>query len=355
MQIVAIADDLSGAAEATIALGIAGSKIWLYSNSDKDLLNQMQNPQDLVIDADIRRHSDQDARLRIKEVQQVISNNHLDHIVYYKIDSLLRGHVDEIVRAAVQTGPTVVAMANPATGRATINGIVNVQGVPLHEGTHWSQEAKSVPTSIQVALHGSDSELVTLQIVRSTPENLFAQLNRITAAGKVAICDSENEDDLLAIAQASIKINGIRVVGSAGIAKQVGKFLNRNSNQVNLDIPKSSGIAVVIGSQAAESLKQVEFLKKELPIEGVSLSTGEKLNLENEALILSGGETARTVLDHLGIHWISPKMELETGVTVSTTSDGRVVVIKPGSYGDHEALLKIIKYLSHKPEEARSK
>lgn len=58
-------------------------------------------------------------------------------------------------------------------------------------------------------------------------------------------------------------------------------------------------------------------------------------------LILTGGETAREVLDILGIRTLEPLGAVEHGAVISLADDGRLVGTKPGSFGDDQALLQL--------------
>ena len=59
-------------------------------------------------------------------------------------------------------------------------------------------------------------------------------------------------------------------------------------------------------------------------------------------LVLTGGETARTTLDALGIRELEPLGEIHHGAVHSRTPDGRRVVTRPGSYGAEDSLLRIV-------------
>jgi 4-hydroxythreonine-4-phosphate dehydrogenase len=58
-------------------------------------------------------------------------------------------------------------------------------------------------------------------------------------------------------------------------------------------------------------------------------------------LILTGGETAREVLDALGVRSLTPLVSVQHGAVVSLSDDGRLVGTKPGSFGDSDALVQL--------------
>jgi 4-hydroxythreonine-4-phosphate dehydrogenase len=74
---------------------------------------------------------------------------------------------------------------------------------------------------------------------------------------------------------------------------------------------------------------------------------------ESTDLVLTGGETARTVLDHLGVTRMEPVAEIHPGAIASITPDGRLVVTRPGSFGDHRSLAVIATYLRSNNSEAK--
>jgi 4-hydroxythreonine-4-phosphate dehydrogenase len=63
-------------------------------------------------------------------------------------------------------------------------------------------------------------------------------------------------------------------------------------------------------------------------------------------LVLTGGETARAVVDAIGLTSLRPVHEVHHGAVVSVASDGRNIVTRPGSFGDAESLTAIAKYLT---------
>ena len=73
---------------------------------------------------------------------------------------------------------------------------------------------------------------------------------------------------------------------------------------------------------------------------------------ESTDLVLTGGETARTVLDRLGVDRMEPIAEIHPGAIACVTSDGRLVVTRPGSFGDHRSLATIAAYLRPNDSEA---
>ena len=64
-----------------------------------------------------------------------------------------------------------------------------------------------------------------------------------------------------------------------------------------------------------------------------------------DAAFLSGGETARAVLDRLDVPALDVVDEVETGTVVSRRPGGRLVVTRPGSFGDPTSLVRVVEHL----------
>ncbi|WP_344594718.1 four-carbon acid sugar kinase family protein [Streptomyces violaceusniger] len=150
-----------------------------------------------------------------------------DTVVLKKIDSLLRGNVASEIAALAEGGAGVVlAPALPIAGRVVRSGVVHIGGVPLHEGDAWRAETVPPPASVAQALGGLPTALIPLTTVRASRPTLRTALRTAAAAGRVAICDAETDADLDAIVEASLADGpGMRLVGSGGLALAVGRHL----------------------------------------------------------------------------------------------------------------------------------
>ncbi|MDQ0870136.1 4-hydroxythreonine-4-phosphate dehydrogenase [Arthrobacter sp. V1I9] len=62
-------------------------------------------------------------------------------------------------------------------------------------------------------------------------------------------------------------------------------------------------------------------------------------------LILTGGETAREVLDAVGLHTLVPLAAVQHGAVLSRADDGTLVGTKPGSFGDDLALEQLYRQI----------
>jgi uncharacterized protein YgbK (DUF1537 family) len=70
----------------------------------------------------------------------------------------------------------------------------------------------------------------------------------------------------------------------------------------------------------------------------------EPLLRSASTLVLTGGDTARAVLDRLGVERLQVLGELEPGICLSR--DGaRFVVTKAGGFGDSHSLVRVLRHL----------
>ncbi|WNV86936.1 4-hydroxythreonine-4-phosphate dehydrogenase PdxA [Umezawaea sp. Da 62-37] len=344
-KILVVADDLSGAAEAaaTIDMRTTRSLVLLgidpsFPPDDRDVI---------VVDLDTRSGPADAAE---SETGRAIAALGASRQVFVKVDSQLRGHLAAAVRGA--GGFAVVCPALPRLGRVVRGGVVHLGGVPLHDTDAWRVEPASPPRSIADLLAPLPVSLVPLADVRGA--DLVARLHAIRASGAVAVCDAEDDTDLALIAAAGTEVGAV-LVGSAGLAEALGPG-------PSAVVPEpGQGVLVVVGTAAAAA--QVEHLREATShVDRVTVLTaptgivpgGVVAALADDAafeaawhttsdLVLTGGETARAVLDRLGVTRLTVHGALagHHGAVLSTTPDGRRVVTRPGSFGAPDSLTAI--------------
>ncbi|WP_206743062.1 four-carbon acid sugar kinase family protein [Streptomyces sp. PRh5] len=243
-RLLAIADDLSGAAEVAAAVRsrTTRSRVLLLgapgAAGTAAALRPRHTGEATVLDLDSRYRPAAEAAEAVREALRMSwpdgdgrggsgALDTLDTFVLKKIDSQLRGNVAAEIAALAEGGAGVVlAPALPIAGRVVRSGVVHIGGVPLHEGDAWRAEAVPPPASVAQALGGLPTALIPLTTVRSSRPTLLTALRAAATAGRVAICDAETDADLDAIVGASLADGpGMRLVGSGGLALAVGRHL----------------------------------------------------------------------------------------------------------------------------------
>ncbi|MFD5385810.1 four-carbon acid sugar kinase family protein [Streptomyces sp. NPDC127074] len=245
-RLLAIADDLSGAAEVAAALcsRTTRSRVVLMgrpevvSGGGVSVLDPRHPGEATVLDLDSRYRPATEAAEAVRDALRLSSpdgeadgdtgrDTDGETLVLKKIDSLLRGNVAAEIAALAEGGAGVVlAPALPIAGRVVRSGVVHIGGVALHEGDAWRAETVPPPASVAQALGGLPTALIPLTTVRASPPALPAALRAAVAAGRVAICDAETDADLDAVVKASLAEGPrIRLVGSGGLAVALGRHL----------------------------------------------------------------------------------------------------------------------------------
>ncbi|MDQ4046454.1 MAG: 4-hydroxythreonine-4-phosphate dehydrogenase PdxA, partial [Actinomycetota bacterium] len=86
---------------------------------------------------------------------------------------------------------------------------------------------------------------------------------------------------------------------------------------------------------------KVDPAKAPAIVQALSKFTAEAAKATHTDLILTGGETAREVLNAVGRHSLVPLAAVQHGAVLSRADDGTLVGTKPGSFGDDLALLQL--------------
>ncbi|WSQ13598.1 4-hydroxythreonine-4-phosphate dehydrogenase PdxA [Streptomyces sp. NBC_01231] len=390
--VLALADDLSGAAETAVALGVPGRIVLGPASSDRQ-----PDGEAVVVDLDCRCVPAAEAGRRVREALRAVPS---DVLVLKKADSLLRGNLAaETAACADGAEGVVVATALPAMGRTVRGGVAHLDGVPLHATDAWRAESEAPPPSISAALGDARTTLVPLEAVRG--DALPGALRAAIAAGHLPVCDAETDTDLDLIARAALACGpGVRLMGTSGLAASVGRLLRRTEgiwaqSTAGQGTPAPAGgcrqrpLLVVVGTADPSAPAQIAQLA-ELgarhvhlhpdalasdalstpvaldPFDGASVgvtvlsidsgpgirpgaarrlvSALARLAADRAGdadLVLTGGETARRVLDALGVPHLAPLGQIHHGAVHALTPDGRHVVTRPGSFGDTDSLLRI--------------
>ncbi|MFE2944123.1 four-carbon acid sugar kinase family protein [Streptomyces sp. NPDC059255] len=431
-RVLALADDLSGAAETAAALR-RPARILLGPPGPRDSAAVPDPGVALVRDLDTRQLDATSAAAAVREALRGVAD---DTVLFKKTDSLLRGNLAaEAAAYAEGAAAVVIAPALPVAGRTVRDGVVHLRGTPLHATDAWRAEPLPAPSSVAAALGDPRTAPVPLTVVRGPAAELTERLRALVRAGHRPVCDAETDADLDAIAAAALRLGpGVRLLGTGGLAAALGRLLGvadglgGGCGPDGLDGPDGLGadgvspagpargaapaqdtppgtpspdapsaehartparpLLVVVGTAEPGAVAQIAQLvaagarHTALPAEllaapgaclpltvapgavtvvGVDPAQGIRPGAARQVvaglartvaaacgpadLVLTGGETARRVLDALGVAHLVPVGEIHHGAVRSLASDGRTVVTRPGSYGDAGSLLLIARAL----------
>ncbi len=407
-EILIIADDLTGAADAAAAVAAKGLRVlipfeWLSSEAVDCL----------VLTTDSRDLDRDSATGRVRELVSGLQNSGIlpgSRIVYKKIDSTLRGHPGSELSALMESSgldSALIAPAFPAQGRTTVGGCQYVYGVRL-DRTGFAKDAGECDLR-RLCGHISEAVLtVDLGRVRSLEAGLEGALAGPSSV--LVIADAETDADLRRLAVWGLSA-GLRLFcGSAGLMAalvDVG-VQSRQSGSPTRPEHRSGPVLVVAGSRHPQTRAQVQRLgeggsvvfqvpgpdemtlgmrdleerARKLLLEGndvvfsaggggdeapncpdVVLFLGELVRrivpgIPLGGLVMTGGDTARAVCGALGVVAIRVLGEVLPGIPCGELRGGLCpslpVVTKAGGFGQAESLEQVLRFLREEDGSARA-
>jgi D-threonate/D-erythronate kinase len=411
-QMLVIADDLSGAADCGIAcVGHGLNTIVVLGDVegeiDADVLSIDADTRNLEPKAAaseiakiLNRYTLDEEHLLFKKLDSTLRGNLAAELAMtLEVRRNRTSHRQRIV--------AVMAPAFPANGRTTVNGLQLLHGKPLEETEIWQRERTLAQSNIPAILREANlqSASLNLNLIRSGTHSLQHAMTSLSEKTDVLICDAETEQDLSTIAEASISLGRSTVwAGSAGLAyhlPQAAGFV-----RVTVTIPQqplaSGPTLFVIGSLSGVSRKQFELLASSPDVVVISIPPNILLSeahsqkysehaqaLKNAtdagidtvvlpaseprlqsahgqplstalarfvapcadrigALVATGGETARSVLQTWGVSRLRLLGELEPGLPLSVTEGWPrqlPVLTKAGGFGAPRTMLHCKQFL----------
>lgn len=105
--------------------------------------------------------------------------------------------------------------------------------------------------------------------------------------------------------------------------------------QVSMDLRAGHRVAITLAASKVDPSGSARI------VQALSRFAAEAAKATPTDLILTGGETAREVLDAVGLHRLVPLAAVQHGAVLSRADNGTLVGTKPGSFGDDLALLQL--------------
>jgi 4-hydroxythreonine-4-phosphate dehydrogenase len=397
-----IADDLTGAADCAGPFAARGLDAVVAWGGVVGC-----NAAVLSVDADSRHLSAEAAAARQVAVQTARWRPGMR--LYKKIDSTLRGQpatelaaqLSALRACADQPAPlAIVAPAFPATGRVTRGGRILLDDVPLEQTPLWAREHGYPNACLPdvLARAGLAAETIELAAVQLGRERVRARLEEIRRRGlAVVVCDATTESDLAIVAAASLQLENVVWVGSAGLACSLAAAVTtKTSSRPSIRLARGP-VLVVVGSPSEVSRRQTRALSEtqmvstvvvrpEILLAGAAapgwheavkrlrdglaagdallqiaasqnsdLAVGaelaarladvvEQVSASIGAIVVTGGETARAVLSRLGLDGMRLIDEVEPGVPLGVSIGARAIplVTKAGAFGDAATLRRCV-------------
>jgi len=382
-MIAVISDDFTGAAEIG-GIGLRNG----FSVTIDTAVNSNYDCDILVIATNTRSLSKTEAQKQIKKVTKELLKLSPDFI-YKKTDSLLRGKVGDELQAQMEVSgkrKVLLVPANPLLNRIIVEGVYYINGIPLMESDFYGDDFAKGATSNVLDMIGDDykDRSVSISLGQQMPdegfiigniltnEDLMAWANLIDdtmlpAGGasffnailrKIAT-DRKKTVSSLAFGKKALYLCGSNYQPSREVvrkAKENGacvsympktifcdndyeKMIQKWSDEIIKIIQKKDKVVIAIDELECEGVEDVS--NKINDIFGVLIKKVlEKVTLEE--LLIEGGATAYSIIEHLGYKKFYPEQELSQGVIrmeIEQTSKMHLT-LKPGSYQWTETIWK---------------
>jgi len=177
-------------------------------------------------------------------------------------------------------------------------------------GTQVARNAQTVTTTVPATPEPQDAARPVLAVVGSASGTAQAQLARLEAQGFMVI-----------------RLHPLYAGAFGAYATQL-----EDTKQA---LRAGRNVAVTLAAG------KVDPSKAQRIVQALSTFAAQAAKAAPADLILTGGETAREVLDAVGRSRLVPLAAVQHGAVLSRADDGTLVGTKPGSFGDDLALLQL--------------
>ncbi|HZR44037.1 MAG TPA: four-carbon acid sugar kinase family protein [Ktedonobacteraceae bacterium] len=385
-----LADDLTGALDAA---GPFASRGW-HTQVVLDGQQFSFSAPIRAISTESRMLPPMEATTRVAQAACILNTPSL----FKKLDSLLRGPIASEIHAVIdERNPdlVIIAPAFPAQGRTTLGGIQHAHGQPLDEHVIRDPFAPTQTGNLThlLASEGIATQVIPLDVVRSTGEVLQRAFSEACSIGRVLVIDAERQKDLEHIARTSVASQKqILWCGTAGLASALAAILPQRP--LFTLSPPVNRVLIVCGSLHPNSAQQCEYLRNQAEVKEIVLDrpllhdplrVAERIqqgfadetpcvllqpgNLANHTtismqreevltflkqlasylhgipslgLIATGGDTAAAIYRGFGLTHLEPSGMVSEGIPYSIGRRGQdhgiTLVTKAGAFGDPSTL-----------------
>jgi len=409
-----IADDLTGANEIAALLTREGVAPRVIIDPVMDGCPRTDLEGSAVVDLESRGLTSSKAYEKVKRFSacEEIGRN----LIYKKVDSTLRGNIVSEIEGMVESDLfdlLLLAPGFPEMGRRTVGGYHLVKGKPLMRTEYANHEDGKFHRSNICGFLNSKSNivkagLVELSVIEQGPQRVAKEVEKFIEKGINVVVSDAVEDSDLEVVTSAIDDTPYKALltGSAGLFQALLRAYEPNI--VDLE-PSRDPALVICGSLNTNARRQLEILKSsgtdleffEISLEDLiafakgkfnsaekSIKTGlekgrnivvttpsepvklkdsqieqvdrglgimtERLIKQREisGLFLTGGETARKILQALEIDELQVLGELEPLIPVASAQKGfpLKVITKAGGFGSDRVMMKAVQSLRNRDD-----
>ncbi len=254
MELLILADDMTGALDSSVQLAQAGFSTLVVHEPCFDVLEKRPDLQVLAVNMETRHKSPQEAYRIVYDITRRSLNLSYRYL-YKKADSTLRGNIGgELAAVMDATGKNRLyfAPAYPRLNRLTIGGRQFVDGQPLSRSVYAGDPFNPVSTS---SIAGVIAEQTGIPVLNTAPKDALVEPENAPERAIVVI-DASSNDDLQTLGHRFAGQGNVLLGGSAGFSGVLPDMLGKCSKPASAPaMPKTA--LVVCGSLNANSMAQV--------------------------------------------------------------------------------------------------
>lgn len=275
IDLLIIADDLTGALDTGIQFAHQNYKTKVYTKSEFDsALFYESDTEVLVVDTESRHLTPEKAYEIVYSLSKMAIEAGVKYI-YKKTDSALRGNIgSELAAALAASKEKFLAFipALPLMNRVTIEGMQFIDGIPVHESVFGIDPYTPVKSPFVRDLFEEVEYSTELYTKESAHVTNFAQPT-------IGIFDAETTDDLRKIGRYLDQNNQLKVLaGCTGFAEILPEIIGIRKKDVELPA-LDKPLLVMCGSLNPISRQQIEY-GEEMGFNRIVLSPDQLLDGE---------------------------------------------------------------------------
>lgn len=382
MKIAIVADDLTGALDAAVPFADLG--LGTGVGLDIEVASALAGSDRRVVSVDAcSRHLPPATAAAVvrSAMERLLALG--QRVPFKKIDSTLRGNVGaETLAALAGSGRrcAIISPAAPRLGRRLHGGRLLVDGEPVPGGDLMQALRLQLPeASVHLLAPGEE--------VRPTGYST-----------RLFVADAQEETDLDRLVDLALaRPDEILLVGSSGLAGALARRTDHARSRAAIEAPsRCQRILFVVGSRNPRSVEQLQALLDMEEVVDLGGSFGDRPGrppssgsgytrrvgvihapglddgsspesvrvaqrlaemarsvlsdelVNDTAIVMTGGDTARSLLDRLGIQVLEVGRSLAPGVVLSKADlGGRAVslVTKAGGFGETDLFVRLVREL----------
>jgi len=390
-RLVCITDDMTGALDVGGSLHTRGYDARVYPQPTLPLRFEKSAQ---IYNLRTRYATHGEAKTSTTDALEEIKSSMPGAVIFGKVDSTLRGPVFQTIDLLHNHFPqqhVFFAPAFPHAQRICSNGNYYVEGKPVTT-TEYAQDHTFQMKTDRLTNGRKDITHININDIRKGPEHLYRLIKQSHAS--LFSFDTLCQEDLQVIAYLGMQINAI-MVGSSGLARAMPKV---GSHPPHGDFDDSDPFMFVLGSQNPKSRTQLSRLERDgvqiiqllindvanlNSIEAVQSVVGDLLTRGHSCaiatpqkqvqgcetyhhdldqtvanicdspikhhLVLTGGETAASILISRGVTYLDVVDEHAPGIPIAIRSNDTThrIITKAGGFGKLDEYRTIYEY--HKP------